>query len=118
MKKKKKKNKKNRKNLRKRKQITMIEARLSRDPTKKWKVELEERTVRFGAKGYQDFTMHKDPKRRSAYLKRHAPNQDWSRAGRHTPGFWARWLLWEHPSLDQAIHTLARKFGIRVRKAT
>lgn len=29
------------------------------------------KTVHFGAKGYQDFTEHKDPERRKAYRKRH-----------------------------------------------
>lgn len=29
--------------------------------------------VHFGAKGYSDYTKHKDPKRKASYVARHAP---------------------------------------------
>jgi hypothetical protein len=32
----------------------------------------------------------------------------------YTPGFWARWLLWEKPSLAQAISFVERKFRVQV----
>ena len=92
-----------------------IPVRLSRDlADKKWKVELEGRTVRFGAKGYEDYTMHGDDERRQSYLQRHRPNQNWTKNGRFTAGFWARWLLWEKPSMQQAIEHMQKKFGWKI----
>ena len=33
------------------------------------------RTTHFGAKGYEDYTMHRDEKRRTNYLARHASRE-------------------------------------------
>ena len=30
------------------------------------------KTIPFGAKGYSDYTLHKDPERKDRYIKRHA----------------------------------------------
>ena len=82
---------------------------------KKWQARLESgKTVHFGASGYQDFTQHGDTKRRESYLARHRPNQDWSRGGVQTPGFWARHLLWEKPTVRGAAKALASK-GLQVK---
>ena len=81
---------------------------------KKWKAELpSERTVHFGASGYQDFTQHGDAKRRESYLDRHRPNENWSKDGINTAGFWARHLLWEKPTVRGAAKALASK-GLQV----
>ena len=60
--------------------------------------------VRFGQRGYSDYTLHKDPQRMRRYIKRHggivprgtndmlrvrrSSKEDLSRRGEHTPGFW------------------------------
>ena len=81
---------------------------------KKWQARLESgKTVHFGASGYQDFTQHGDTKRRESYLARHRPNQDWSKDGINTAGFWARHLLWEKPTVRGAAKALASK-GLQV----
>ena len=81
---------------------------------KKWQARLESgKTVHFGASGYQDFTQHGDTKRRESYLARHRPNQDWSKGGVGTAGFWSRHLLWEKPSIRGAARALASK-GLQV----
>ena len=36
------------------------------------------KTVSFGAKGYSDFTQHKDPARKQLYLKRHKARENWT----------------------------------------
>ncbi len=45
--------------------------------------------VYFGASGYEDYTTHKDIKRREAYRQRHEKNEDWTASGINTPGFWS-----------------------------
>ena len=51
---------------------------------------------------YEDYTTHKDEKRRQNYIKRHS-NEDWSRANLESAGWMSRYILWEKPSLREAI---------------
>ena len=68
-------------------------------------------TVRFGRKGYSDYTVHKDPQRMKRYLVRHRKRENWTRAGRYTAGFWSRWILWSRPSLKSAIKKTEKIVG-------
>ena len=68
-------------------------------------------TVHFGATGYQDFTQHGDETRKASYLARHKAREDWTLAGAETAGFYARWLLWNRPSLAQSIADINRRFS-------
>ena len=70
--------------------------------------------VSFGAKGYDDYTTHKDPERKKSYLARHAPREDWTLSGVGTAGFWSRWLLWNEPSLEESARDIERRFWIQV----
>ena len=91
-----------------------VEVSRSRRVGKKWKAELPSgKAVHFGATGYQDFTNHGDTKRRESYLARHRPNQDWSKGGVSTAGFWSRHLLWEKPTIRGAARALSGK-GLQV----
>ena len=45
--------------------------------------------IYFGAAGYEDFTTHKDEERKQRYIARHRKNEDWSKAGIDTAGFWS-----------------------------
>ena len=72
-------------------------------------------TVHFGATGYQDFTQHGDEKRKAAYLARHEARETWTLQGVKSAGFWARWLLWNKPSLSASIADVNRRFkGLQV----
>ena len=58
--------------------------RRSRNPEKKWDAVFEkegkEKVVSFGAKGYSDFTKHKDVTRKARYIKRHSGmGEDWNK---------------------------------------
>jgi hypothetical protein len=64
--------------------------------------------VLFGAKGYSDFTKHKDPERKRRYIIRHQRRENWSKKGALTPGFWSRWVLWNKPSLSESIKNVKR----------
>jgi hypothetical protein len=70
--------------------------------------------VRFGARGYSDYTMHKDPVRMRRYLTRHARRENWGRSGAKTAGFWSRWLLWSKPSLKAAIRQTEKVLGQKI----
>ena len=79
--------------------------------TKKFRVIFQDGThVDFGAKGYSDYTIHKDPERKSKYILRHKKTENWTNI--KTAGFWSRWLLWEKPSLTAAKKFMKLKFGI------
>ena len=122
----------------------MTVALLSPSPRreKKWRVKIEGRAIDFGSSQYEDFTIHKDCRRMVMYLVRHQamPKAKVSqlREGSHTckevtkealafsasksehwndpltPGFWSRWLLWSHPSMEAAIKEIEKRFGIKV----
>jgi len=65
-------------------------------------------TVAFGAKGYSDFTQHKDEDRKQRYIKRHMKNEDWTDP--LTAGFWSRYILWGKPSILESINYVNNKF--------
>jgi hypothetical protein len=66
--------------------------------------------VYFGATGYEDYTMHKDPARKERYIKRHQSNEDWTKSGIDTPGFWSYHYLWSYPSKTQAYENIKKKY--------
>ena len=81
---------------------------------KKYMVNIDGRTIHFGAKGYEDFTTHKDTKRNANYMARHS-NENWNDP--MTAGFWARWLLWNKPSLKASVDDLNKSKSIRVTRS-
>lgn len=63
---------------------------------KKWAVRVPSasgrgRTIKFGARGYQDYTQHKDQNRRHRYWQRH---QNDNLDDPYSAGFWAWYVLW------------------------
>ena len=93
----------------------LLENLKNKKGSKKFRVTLENgRKVEFGAKGYSDFTIHKDPERMQRYLIRHKKREDWSKKGINTAGFWSRWLLWSKPSLGGAIKLIENKFNVKI----
>ena len=77
---------------------------------KKYMVKVDGRAIHFGANGYGDFTTHKDERRKAKYLARHRTTEDWSVAGIGSAGFWARWVLWNKPSLKAAVDDANKRF--------
>jgi hypothetical protein len=68
------------------------------------------RTIRFGAKGMSDYTIHKDEARKQRYLDRHRAREDWNDP--LTPGFWSRWYLWNLPTRAESLRDLKARFGL------
>jgi hypothetical protein len=80
---------------------------------KKWQIELPNgHIIHFGAKGYSDYTIHKDLERKEAYIKRHSKNENWDDLG--TAGAWSRWILWNKPNLIESIEDMEELFDIRI----
>ena len=96
--------------------IDLVEAR---DGKHKYKVVLlnketnRKKTVKFGAIGYEDYTVHKDDSRKQKYIKRHSGmGEDYSANGIDTAGFWAMHLLWNKPTLEASLNDIMKKFDL------
>ena len=108
--------------------------------TKKFRVFFGDGThVDFGAKGYSDFTIHKDPLRMRRYVDRHggiisqriideddpekvlklmrkvrrSHKENWGLSGIKTAGFWSRWLLWSEKTPQKAANLIEELFGVK-----
>jgi hypothetical protein len=89
--------------------------RRSRNPEKKWDAVFEkegkEKVVSFGAKGYSDFTKHKNVTRKARYIKRHSGmGEHWNKPD--TPGALSRWILWNKPSLKGSLRDFRKRFSL------
>ena len=66
------------------------------------------KTVQFGDKRYDNYTIHKDEKRKELYKKRHQKDKI------HDPmsaGALSWYLLWNQPTLKESIKDYEEKFG-------
>lgn len=80
---------------------------------KKYMITYNNKKIHFGAKGYSDYTIHKDPKRKERYLARHKKNENWTKSGANTAGFWSRWILWNDPTtIEDNMRKIHQKFNI------
>jgi hypothetical protein len=95
---------------------TLLSIGPSTQSGKKFTVRLDiggrKKTVHFGAKGANDFTLTGDKKARKAYLTRHKARENWTKSGIATPGFWARWILWEKPTVQASVAAVKKRFGL------
>jgi hypothetical protein len=66
------------------------------------------KTIHFGATGYEDFTTHKDEKIKQNYITRHKKNENWTDP--NTPGFYAKNILWNKPTTQASINDTNSKF--------
>ena len=95
--------------------IIMYKLMKSPRPDKKLRVLLPDgRKVDFGAKGYSDYTIHKDKERMKRYIIRHQKRENWGKSGVATAGFWSRWILWSEPSLRAAIRRTQNLLGNKI----
>ena len=80
----------------------------------------KKKTIHFGQKGASDYTtIHKDPERKARYIKRHRKRETkfWSHTKKNlfTPSYWARYFLWEKPTLKEAKKFIEDKQNINVK---
>lgn len=71
--------------------------------------------VDFGAKGYEDYTMHKNEKRKASYIARHRPRENWTSTGIKTAGFWSLWLLWNKKTINESIKDIENNFSVHIK---
>ena len=82
-------------------------------PNKKYYIITNDnKKVYFGASGYSDFTIHKDEARKQRYLNRHRNNENWTKSGINSAGFWSRWLLWHLPTITASYQDIKKRFNI------
>ena len=68
----------------------------------------------FGQAGYDDYTTTNNDLKKKSYIARHSVNEDWTKKGIHSAGFWSRWILWEKATIKEAVKNIQRKFGIKI----
>lgn len=68
------------------------------------------KTIHFGAKGYDDYTIHNDKHRRDNYIRRHSARENFNDP--LTAGALSRWILWNKTTLDASIRDFCRRFGL------
>ena len=82
-------------------------------PDKKYTAVIDnKKSIHFGAKNYSDFTIHKDPERKKAYLARHKHDKTSNPA---YAGFYATNLLWNKPTLRESIKNTNDKYNVNIK---
>ena len=69
------------------------------------------KSVKFGAVGYNDYTTKTTDEQKKNYIARHSANEDWTKSGYFTPGFWSRWILWNKKTIRGSIRDVNERFG-------
>jgi hypothetical protein len=68
------------------------------------------KTIHFGARGMDDFTITKDVDQMERYLKRHRSSENWSKAD--SAGALSRWVLWSATTLEEGIRNYKKRFNL------
>lgn len=68
------------------------------------------KTVHFGAKGYEDFTIHGDEERKQRYIQRHKTRENF--ADYKTAGSLSYHILWNKPSISASYNDYLKKFKL------
>ncbi len=96
--------------------MKLLSITASEKPEKKLKAVFETnsgrtKTIHFGAKGMDDYTITKDKEQRDRYLQRHRANEQWSKPD--SAGALSRWVLWgDSTSRATNIASFKRKFNL------
>ena len=89
--------------------MTQITIKPSKKSDKKFDAVIDgKKTVSFGAKGYEDFTKHKDPERKELYLKRHKARENWNDPT--TPGALSKFVLWNKQTISASVKDMNKHF--------
>lgn len=67
----------------------------------------------FGAKRYEDYTIHKDDKRKKNYIQRHSNEKDLWENDPFAPATLSRFVLWEKPDLEESWKFYKNKFDLQ-----
>ena len=89
----------------------MLEIVITKSKTKDKKYDAiidNKKTIHFGAKGYSDFTIHKDEERKDRYINRHKKTENWNDP--KTAGFYAKNKLWNKKSVKASVEDTNKRF--------
>ena len=89
-----------------------ITIKKSDNPNKKIMALIKNKKIHFGAKMYEDYTKHKDPERKKAYLSRHKKD---NYTNPLYAGFYATNLLWNKPTLKESIKNTNEIFNVTIK---
>ena len=65
--------------------------------------------VYFGSSNHENYSSgHLDEERKERYIARHKKNEDWTKSGINTPGFWSCHYLWEFPTKKAAYENIKK----------
>lgn len=73
------------------------------------------KTVNFGSKNAYTYFDGAPDLRKNNYIKRHKElNEDWTKKGINTAGFWSKWYLWhlQNPTQPEQIAFFKNKFNV------
>ena len=84
----------------------------SDNPNKKIMAVIDNKKIHFGDSRYSDYTKHKDPERKKAYLSRHKKD---NYTNLLYPSFYATNLLWNKPTLKESIKNTNEKFNVNIK---
>ena len=68
------------------------------------------KTIHFGSRGMDDYTITKDKEQMERYLKRHKSAENWSKAD--SAGALSRYVLWSATTLEQGIRNYKNRFNL------
>jgi hypothetical protein len=54
-----------------------------------------------------------DDEKKARYIARHQAREDWNNPFSGA-GFWARWILWNKPTLQSSVNDTKERFGIKI----
>lgn len=70
----------------------------------------KEKIIKFGQEGADDFTITKNEEQKKLYIDRHQKNENWTKTGISTAGFWSRWLLWNKKTINASLTDIKKRF--------
>ena len=68
--------------------------------------------IKFGQAGASDYTIHKDEARKQRYVNRHKANEQWTKSGIDTAGFWSKNLLWNKSTIKESYSDIKKRFSL------
>ena len=87
----------------------------STNKNKKFDAVVDGKKISFGAAGFSDFSIHKNPERKERYIARHKKNEDWNKSGIKTAGYWSKHLLWNKDTLTKSIDDISKKHNLNIK---
>ena len=93
--------------------IAEVVIQKSTNKNKKFMANVNGKLIHFGAAGYEDYLQHNNEKRRERYIKRHEKRENWNDPT--TAGFWARHLLWQEKTMEEAITRINKRFDLNIK---